>query len=278
MTQAASRLDTGQSFEYRVRAVNGSTHSENKIHEDSAAKQYGFRGGLVPGVTVYAYMTRPAVDAFGRDWLERGTMSARFAQPIYDGEYVTARATVMPSGELAIEGLNESGEMCAPGAAAFPAEPGPPPRMEDFPWRALPLPDSRAPADEQSLAIGTVLGSIDAEFTPEAAARLVIEVPDDHTTYQGPAAVAHPGYLIRFANDVLHRTVRMGPWIHVESQTQHFGLVRFGDQLTTRARVIELFERKGHRFVVLDVATFANGDGPVQRVRHTAIYQLRPPE
>jgi hypothetical protein len=70
----------------------------------------------------------------------------------------------------------------------------------------------------------------------------------------------------------------MGPWIHVESETQHFGVVRFGESLSTRACVVDLFERKGHHFVVLDVATFAGGARPIQRVRHTAIYQLRPPE
>ncbi|MGH2610336.1 MAG: hypothetical protein ACRDHF_14745, partial [Tepidiformaceae bacterium] len=258
--------------------VNAATESENKIHEDSVARQYGFRGGLVPGVTDYAYMTRPALDAFGTEWLERGTMSARFTKPLYDGELVITHATVAEDGTLALEALNESGEVCAPGSASLPAVAGDPPVIDDFPWRQLPLPADRASANERSLAVGTVLGSIDTEFTPEAAARLAIEVPDDHPVFQGPDAVAHPGYLIRFANDVLHRTVRMGPWIHVESETEHFGLVRFGDHLSTRARVTELFERKGHHFVVLDVATFAGGARPVQRVRHTAIYELRRPE
>ena len=31
------------------RARNTSAASENKIHEDSVARDYGFRGGLVPG-------------------------------------------------------------------------------------------------------------------------------------------------------------------------------------------------------------------------------------
>ena len=42
---------------YTVKARNTSTSSENKIHDDAVAKTYGFRGGLVPGVTVYAYLT-----------------------------------------------------------------------------------------------------------------------------------------------------------------------------------------------------------------------------
>ena len=39
--------------------------TENKIHEDGLARDMGFRGGLVPGVTVYAWMTHPVVAALG---------------------------------------------------------------------------------------------------------------------------------------------------------------------------------------------------------------------
>ncbi|MEX0782798.1 MAG: hypothetical protein WD557_09115 [Dehalococcoidia bacterium] len=279
MTQTdRSTLAAGQKLAHRVLAYNGATHSENKIHEDSVAKQFGFRGGLVPGVTDYAYMTRPALDAFGVHWMERGTMSARFLKPIYHGEMVDVVGTATADGSLELAAMNEQGELCAPGSAALPRDVASPPDVADFPERPTPAADARPPADEESLAAGTVLGTAYADFTPEVAERFLSEVEDDHPVYRGPEAIAHPGYLIRFANDVLHRSVLMGPWIHVESETQHHGLVRYGDALSTRGKVLEVFERKGHRFVVLDVLTVANGDRPVQRVRHTAIYQLRPPE
>ena len=73
---------------YAVRAYNPATASENKIHDDDVARTYGFQGGLVPGVTVYAYMTHPVVETFGRPWLEHGTMAARFVRPCYDGDEV----------------------------------------------------------------------------------------------------------------------------------------------------------------------------------------------
>lgn len=278
MTQSPTRtLTPGQVFEYRVRAVNGAAESENKIHEASVAKQYGFRGGLVPGVTDYAYMTRPALDAFDSEWLERGTMSARFNKPIYDGEMVTARATAIDGSTLDLAALNEQGEICAPGSAALPVSTPSAPVIDDFPWRELPAPDARLAAGTDTLAVGAVLGSIDRAFTLDIAAAFAAEVADDHPVYADLGQIAHPGYLIRAANEVIHRTVRLGPWIHVESETQHFGIARLGDQLSTRALVTELFEHKGHHFVVLDVATFANDAQPIQRVRHTAIYQLRPP-
>ena len=41
---------------YRVTAYNTSKQSENKIHDDTVARRFGFSGGLVPGVDVMAYM------------------------------------------------------------------------------------------------------------------------------------------------------------------------------------------------------------------------------
>src|SRR5271155_364058 len=78
--------------EIRFRAVNTAADSENKIHDDQVAAQFGFRGGLVPGVTVYGYLAARALDYFGEAWLERGAMDVRFQHPIYDGEEVEAVA------------------------------------------------------------------------------------------------------------------------------------------------------------------------------------------
>jgi hypothetical protein len=39
------------------------------IHGDKIAKAYGFNGGLVPGVTVSAYLCHPAVESWGAECL-----------------------------------------------------------------------------------------------------------------------------------------------------------------------------------------------------------------
>ena len=72
---------------HRVRAQNVATESANKIHDDQVAAKYGFRGGLVPGVTVYGYMMVPIVE-MAPEWLERGSMALRLIEPFYDGEEV----------------------------------------------------------------------------------------------------------------------------------------------------------------------------------------------
>ena len=74
---------------------------------------------------------------------------------------------------------------------------------------------------------------------------------------------------------MLVANARLGPWIHVSSAVRHLGLVHDGDQLSTRARLTDDFERKGHKFVVLDVLIVADLVRPVVRVEHTAIYEPR---
>ena len=46
-----------------------------------------------------------------------------------------------------------------------------------------------------------------------------------------------------------------------------------GEDVEVRARVAELFERKGHHFVRLNVVWLAGAE-PVAAAQHTAIWQL----
>src|SRR5437773_1576312 len=102
--------------EFHVSASAPVEPHENKIHEDDLARQYGFKGGLVPGVTVYAWMTHPVVEALGVEWLERGEFQARFAKPIYYEEPATIRARVASlTGDavtIEVAAHNSLGEVC----------------------------------------------------------------------------------------------------------------------------------------------------------------------
>lgn len=263
---------------YTVRAHNASTESDNKIHEDSVAKQYGFRGGLVPGVTVHAYMTRPMAEGLGLPWIERGTMSARFLKPFYEGDQCRLEAKVTSVSDegvaFDVSAYNQDGELCGVGTASLPAAAPDAPAADAV--AQGPLPASRPPASEESLATGTVLGTLEFDFEPEGAyADFLAEVADDLALYRGPDAVAHPGFLVRWGNWALTNSVVLGPWIHVSSEVQHFSAARFGDHLTCRAVVTDQFERKGHKFVDLDVLMVANGERPMMRIQHRAIYEVR---
>jgi acyl dehydratase len=279
-------MGTSQRFE--VVAHNTATASSNKIHDDEVARRYGFGGGLVPGVDVYAYMTRPAAAAWGLDWLSCGTMHARFLSPVYEGQAVVvtagepATATNGSGRTMAIELRNAVGTVCATGEAGLPGAddaPGPdpdhrPPPLSTWP-DAVPAAEP-PPASPESLAPGTALRTAGHRFHADQADAYLTDVREELALYRD-ARVAHPGWLLRDANHVLGANVRLGPWIHVESRVRHHALVRDGESIDARAVVSREWIRKGHRFVDLDVGIVADGERLVARVDHTAIYRPREP-
>ncbi len=99
---------------YRVRAQNVAAESANEIHDDQVATTYGFRGGLVPGVTVYGYMTAPIVE-IAPEWLEHGSMQLRLIEPFYDSEEVLVQAERGDDGSIAVTAEREDGTVCARG-------------------------------------------------------------------------------------------------------------------------------------------------------------------
>jgi acyl dehydratase len=103
---------------YRVRAVNTAPDSENKIHDDRVAALYGFRGGLVPGITVYGYMTVPLVED-APEWLQHGSMRVRFLEPVYDGEPVIVRVEIAKDGSIRVAAEREDGSVCAAATASI---------------------------------------------------------------------------------------------------------------------------------------------------------------
>lgn len=257
---------------YDVAAFNTATDSTNKIHDDGVAQQYGFRAGLVPGVDVYAYLTRAAVEHYGAGWLSSGGIAARLHQPVYDGDTVTVTASPQADGSLELVLADSAGAACARGRATD----RPAPIDRSLPAMAA-LPADRPPASAAALPVGKVLGSLHEVFDPAKADRYLAEVRETLSLYRdGPNGepIAHPGWLLRFANTILSSNVTLGPWIHVESDVRLLGLVAPGQDLETRGVVLDEFERKGHRFVTLDVAVLADGD-LVERVTHTAIHTPR---
>ena len=72
--------------ERRVHARNLFRDAANRIHDDAVARQYGYAGALVAGVTIYGYLSRLAVATWGLEWLRRGTSHGSVLRPVYDGE------------------------------------------------------------------------------------------------------------------------------------------------------------------------------------------------
>jgi len=264
---------------YRVIAKNTST-GENKIHDDETARRYGFRGALVPGVTIYAYMTEPLAAAFGAAWLARGTASVRFVKPVLAGEEVTVRGTIVARDAKNINVSVTAGTAttpeCATLTATIPA--GNPTPVNVATYGEAPLPDPRPDATREHWASITTVGTPRAHYDDAAAEAYVAKVSEPLSLYRGRDGWVHPGFLLEQGNRAIDRNVKMGPWIHVGSAVRHLGGARVGERLATRGRVRSLFEKKGREFVELDLIIVA-GDAPrpVAHVLHTAIYRLPPP-
>jgi hypothetical protein len=254
---------------YRVEAFNTAKASENKIHDDDVARRFGFGGGLVPGVDVYAYMAHQPVAHWGRAWLERGTAECRFQKPVYDGDIATVTATETAQGlDLRVE---SHGEICATGRAFLPAQSAVLPE----PFAEPPPPSAeRPPASETTLAVGTLLGIRPLPITRDLVAQCIADLRETESLYL-KEGLAHPVIIARTGNWALNHNVVLGPWMHVGSKLQHFAAARVGDELSVRGRITANYEHKGHRFVDADVLVLANRITPVARIAHTAIWLPR---
>jgi acyl dehydratase len=261
--------DMPQAAPYRVRAFNTAAASENKIHDDAVARRFGFSGGLVPGVEVYAYMTHLAIERWGQGWLERGGAGCRFQSPVYDGKIVEISATnVIDAMAIRVEC---DGVHCADGSATHSE--GERTRPQKYGMRAPLPPAVRPPADERSLATGTSLGIHPFQISAEYAAEYLRDVRETSPLY-AREGLAHPGIVLRLCNQALVQNVVLGPWIHVGSAVRNFSAAKIGDTLSLFARVAANYERKGHRFVDLDILVSAD-ERPIAEVTHIAIYRPR---
>ncbi len=259
-----------ETFQYSLRAFNTATESANKIHDDTVAKNLGFRGGLVPGVDVYAYLCHIPSDEWGVDWLTRGSMTARFASPVYDGDTVMVDGVAAADNAIELTLTDSNGGFCASGVAVLPTDTPAPPDPND--WPATLADGKRVKASPDTL-LGVPVGALEVGFHADKAVAYLDDIREHAAIYRA-GGHAHPGWLLRYCNFVLTATFELGPWIHVESTVQFFSPVVDGERVETRGKVTGVSEAKGHRFVDLDILQLADGR-PVARTAHRAIYQPR---
>ena len=254
---------------YRVQAYNTSKQSENKIHDDAVARRYGFSGGLVPGVDVMAYMMHLPVAKWGRAFLERGLVEARFVKPVYDGEI--AEATADESNDMLSIQVHSHGQLCATGNASLPVS-APDVSLGDY--KEVAAVAERKPVSAASYELDKWLGTAPRDWAGEAARGYLADIRETDPIY-AKEGLGHPGLLQRVMNKALVDNAILGPWIHVGSRMQLLSAAKTGDVMTARAKVIGNYDKKGHRFVELDALVVANGKTPLAHCHHIAIYQPR---
>lgn len=258
---------------YSVQAYNVSWASENKIHDDTVAKRFGFTGGLVPGVEVFAYAAHPPVAQHGRAFLERGALEMRFLSPVYDGHTATVMSEPREDGGLDIV-VESDGKRCATGHCAAPAGQARAVTLPAITPREPPAHETRPPAGEDTLAKGAVLFSRPLEITTDVSDTYLADVRETDPIYKREGIV-HPGLLLRRCNAALVDNVVLPPWVHVGSRVEFVRAASVGERIRALSTVADNYERKGHRLVDLDAIVVGEGGRPIAKVWHTAIYRLR---
>lgn len=259
-------------------AFNPVPESENRIHSDGVARAYGFRGGLVPGVVVSAYLLHPAAVAWGRDWLQRGSAHAVVHSPVYDGEAFRVEVENATPRDYDARLVDVRGDHCATASASLPdAAPEPPKRRGD----PLLQRDGARPMASREVMEGlreTGLRAMPARWSEKAEITGYLRDRAAMAPVFRDEGLASPGFLLGLTNWVLGRNVRMDAWLHLETRSQHYRAIEPGTALVIEAAIADLFEKKGHEFVDVEVGVFdAEGDAAVASARLRAIYQLRAP-
>jgi hypothetical protein len=265
-------MSSDGTIHHQVEAYNLSAASENKIHDDTVAQRFGFQGGLVPGVEIYAYMMNPAVRHFGPEWLESGSAECRLMKPVYDGRRAVVTGEPAGADGLALK-VESEGVLCATGAASMD-QTAPAPKARDFAVAALPDYAARPDAAPETLIEGQVLGTFEQTMAPAEQTQYLLDVREPLDLY-AKEKIVHPGWILRLANRAISHNVKLGPWMHVGSKVRNLAVPRYGDHLAARARVTRNYEHKGHLFVDVEVLVTRSDGAGLVHIDHTAIYRPR---
>jgi hypothetical protein len=262
--------------DYRVKALNNEPDSANLLHNEEYARRCGFGGCVVPGVLVYAYLSRSVVDFFGEEWLARGTVEVRIEHPVYDGEEVRIGGFVSDisgtgSVSLCCKAVNPQGMDCGTAVATLPCQPpGPGPSLNDYPPAKL---TQRRTISLDTLEPGEPLIPIFSEFTRKTHWEYCQkQIKDHHPVY---LHALHPGWLASRADRILEANFDLPPWMLVASSVRKYRAQCEECVVETRGRVQDRFESEGHHFVVLDVAIFTDGRC-LESITHTVIFRIAP--
>lgn len=258
-------------------AYNQDPESSNEIHGDELAQQYGFEGGLVPGVTISAYLTHPAVEAWGMDFLASGFAHVRVVSPLYDGESFVVEIGEQAESAYTASLVRAGGTVSAHADVRLETEPPAPPgrRGDDIAGRGhAAAPATRAHferlRDEGCLAYrcpwraGDMMGTYlrDREHMPDLL--------------RGDQACANMSFILGISNWIADGNAHMNPWVHLETTSQNYAPVRAGTVVIAEMAITDLFEKKGHEFFDAEVVLFDEADDRcLTTITLRAIYKLR---
>jgi hypothetical protein len=261
-------------------AFNEVPDSANQIHGDDMAARFGFEGGLVPGVTVSAYLAHPAVTAWGMDYVARGAARVVVKKPVYDGHAFSVEVSAQEERAYDAVLRDQSGDIRASAHCWLP---------EVLPVAPQRRGDATIAADfERPPGTPDIMRRLQRRGM--GAMRIRWDESSELTTYFRDSELmptplktaggrhAHAGFVLGMTNWVLDSNVLINPWLHLQTDSQCFHAIEPGTELIVEAAIVDLFEKKGHQFCDVQVSAFRSYDDvAVMHTRLRAIYQLRGP-
>lgn len=254
-------------------ARNTAPASRNPIHTEEA-RAHGFRGGIVPGVTMVAYLMGEPIRRWGPAWIGDGEVDVRFRRPVYDGEEVTVTAEEregsggevldlrleVPGRGACVEGhALRHRTLATPAAAWFPSGTAP---------EVLP------PVSTEGLREAGALPPMPLDTSPSAVGDWLAEHGVDDRRFTD---VLHPGMLSRASAVILPtRFTFDGPRIHRGLRSAFHAVRPVGTPLTARGRVTRVWDHNGHGYVSSELVIVDDGtDDVVVHLHSESIYRLR---
>lgn len=270
-------------------AFNQVPDSDNRIHSDELAREYGFTGALVPGVTISCYLIQPAVQAWGLHWLERGAVHAAIKAPVYDQHDFRVDVEPQASADRYQAQLVSDDRLCATAEVWLPealeVEP-------EYQRHTLMADDHAAPEASREVMEGlrrqgclamAFYWSADHEMATylrnQADVPELLRIP---TTVETTGSVvsdsgfANMSFLLGCANRHFAAVARMSPWIHLEIRAQNFQAVPLNTALVSEMTITDLFSKKGHEFADCVFNLYLADSGRcVCSIQQRAIYKMR---
>lgn len=225
---------------WSIAAVNLAEHADNPVHTLEGGLAAGYDGAVVAGTTVFAYLTRPVAEAWGRDWVVGG------------GHEVWFRGPVLADEPVVVEG----------GADGVVARVG-----DRICARLVPERVSEPPAEPVGVRLDPLVVELGDRWTGYAA-----RAGEDFALYEREQLV-HPSLWPSLANRVFATQLVDGSWVHTRSRIRHLGPVALGETVVIESWEIDRFSTRAGERAVVDLRMTVD-ERLVAAVEHEAVVRL----
>ena len=242
----------------------------NPIHGDEIAAQVGYDAALVSGVHTYGWATDAVVAALGEGWLDHGWADVSLRRPLYEGERITTVVeddgtlrTAKDDGTVVLVGAVGVGDADFRDQLVRPTRLDPEPQPTEL--AHLLLATAPVGTDFRPMAVPA------AESPAWAKKRLGEQLG---SRYLGARPRLHPGWIAARMTALVRHSYHYGPAIHARTRMQHLGPGWAEGTIIVGARLVQVYERKGHHYHESDCWVISADETPIAAFRHTGIFRI----